>query len=67
MAGTGRCRVGTSGWQYDHWRGPFYPPELAKSRRFEHYASLLDTVEVNATFYRLPSEAAALPVRPVEA
>jgi len=52
--------VGTSGWQYDHWRGPFYPPELKRSRWFGHYASLLDTVEVNATFHGLPSEPAAL-------
>ena len=46
--------VGASGWQYDSWRGPFYPPELAKSRWLEYYASCFQTVEVNNTFYRLP-------------
>ena len=47
-------RVGCSGWQYRHWRGNFYPPELPMTRWFEHYASRFDTVEVNNTFYRLP-------------
>jgi uncharacterized protein YecE (DUF72 family) len=46
--------VGASGWQYDSWKGPFYPPGLAKSRWLEHYASAFATVEVNNTFYRLP-------------
>lgn len=48
-------RVGTSGWQYDHWRGRFYPKGLAKARWFEHYARHFDTVELNNPFYRLPS------------
>lgn len=51
---TGRLRVGTSGYQYDHWRGVFYPRGLAKSRWFEFYARHFDTVEINNTFYRLP-------------
>lgn len=51
-------RVGTSGWVYRHWRGDFYPPKLPQSRWFEHYAARFDTVEVNNTFYRLPSEEA---------
>lgn len=46
--------VGTSGWQYRHWRGCFYPNGLPQRRWFEHYASRFDTVEVNNTFYRLP-------------
>lgn len=46
--------IGTSGWQYDHWRGRFYPDKLPKSRWFEHYARHFDTVEVNSTFYHLP-------------
>lgn len=50
----GRLRVGTSGWTYDHWRGEFYPSDLPRRRWLEHYASILDTVEINATFYRLP-------------
>nr|WP_279343195.1 DUF72 domain-containing protein [Fundidesulfovibrio terrae] len=59
MEAKGRVRVGTSGWQYDHWRGPFYPPELAKSGWLAFYARRFDTVEINSTFYRLPGEAAA--------
>jgi uncharacterized protein YecE (DUF72 family) len=47
--------VGTSGWSYDHWRGGFYPRGLASRGWLEHYASRLPTVELNATFYRLPS------------
>jgi len=46
--------IGTSGWQYDHWRERFYPDRLPKSRWFEHYARHFDTVEVNSTFYHLP-------------
>ncbi len=46
--------IGTSGWQYDHWRGRFYPDRLPKSRWFEHYAQRFDTVEINSTFYHLP-------------
>jgi len=52
-----RVRIGTSGWVYPHWRGAFYPPGLPQSRWFSYYASRLDTVEVNNTFYRLPEEA----------
>lgn len=48
--------VGTSGWHYDHWRERFYPPGLAKPRWLGHYAGFFSTVEVNASFYRLPSE-----------
>ncbi len=47
-----RFLVGTSGWTYDHWKGNFYPADLAKNRWFEHYATIFSTVEVNATFYR---------------
>jgi uncharacterized protein YecE (DUF72 family) len=46
--------VGTSGWQYRDWRGPFYPVRLAQARWLEHYAAGFATVEVNNTFYRLP-------------
>lgn len=46
--------IGTSGWQYRHWRGAFYPKELPQSRWLEHYAERFQTVEVNNAFYRLP-------------
>jgi uncharacterized protein YecE (DUF72 family) len=49
-----RAWIGTSGWEYDHWRGAFYPPDVPKRRWLESYADRFDTVELNATFYRLP-------------
>ena len=51
MAGV---RVGCSGWSYPHWRERVYPEGVPQRRWLEHYATLFDTVEVNATFYRLP-------------
>jgi uncharacterized protein YecE (DUF72 family) len=48
-------RVGCSGWQYKHWRGDFYPAELTQARWFARYADAFDTVEINNSFYRLPS------------
>ena len=47
--------VGTSGWQYRDWRGRLYPEGLAQSRWLERYAQVFSTVEVNNSFYRLPS------------
>ena len=49
-------RIGTSGFIYEHWRGRFYPPS-ARGSELEHYAGLFDTVELNVTFYRMPSAA----------
>jgi uncharacterized protein YecE (DUF72 family) len=49
-------RVGTSGWQYDSWRGPFYPSDLPKRSWLSHYAARLPVVEVNNSFYQLPKE-----------
>ena len=46
--------VGTSGWQYRHWRGVLYPPDVPQKRWLEHYASRYATVENDGTFYRLP-------------
>jgi uncharacterized protein YecE (DUF72 family) len=46
--------VGCSGWVYRHWKGGFYPEGLPQKRWFEHYAGEFDTVEINASFYRLP-------------
>ena len=50
--------IGTSGWHYEHWRGLFYPGKLAKPRWLEFYAQHFNTVELNNSFYRLPSERA---------
>jgi uncharacterized protein YecE (DUF72 family) len=51
-------RIGTSGWHYAHWQGRFYPDDLPKSRWLEFYARQFNTVELNNSFYRLPSEKA---------
>jgi uncharacterized protein YecE (DUF72 family) len=48
--------IGTSGWYYDHWEGVLYPLGLAKAKRFEFYARDFNSVEINATYYRLPSD-----------
>lgn len=50
-----RYRIGTSGWNYKHWREVFYPPRLPARQWFSFYAGAFDTVEINATFYRMPS------------
>lgn len=47
-------RIGTSGWNYQHWKEIFYPADCAKSKWLEYYTEHFDTVELNATFYRLP-------------
>ncbi len=49
--------VGCSGWQYRHWRGSFYPPEVPAARWLEFYSTVFQTVEVNNSFYRLPESA----------
>ncbi len=51
----GTARVGCSGWSYRDWRGIVYPADLPASGWFGHYAGLFDTVELNTTFYRLPT------------
>ena len=48
--------VGCSGWQYRHWSGTFYPPELPQRLRLEYYAKQFETVEVNNSFYKLPTK-----------
>ena len=51
----GRLRVGTSGYAYKEWKGSFYPEKLAESKMLEFYSQRFSTVEINYTFYRLPS------------
>ena len=48
-------RIGTSGWHYRHWLGTFYPEGLPTARMFEYYQRFFDTVELNNSFYRLPT------------
>ncbi|MEW5762995.1 MAG: DUF72 domain-containing protein [Bacillota bacterium] len=47
-------RIGTSGYNYPHWRERFYPPDISPRRWLEYYATRFATVELNVTFYRLP-------------
>ena len=54
----GLARIGTSGWAYPSWRGAFYPTGLPQRDWLSFYARHLNAVEVNASFYRLPSEKA---------
>ena len=46
--------MGTSGWIYKGWAGTFYPPDVKKTGELEYYSTRFSTVEINATFYRLP-------------
>lgn len=56
---SGEVLIGTSGWMYKHWaHGVFYPPRLKQILWLPYYMERLSTVEINASFYRLPSEAA---------
>lgn len=48
-------RVGTSGWHYEHWRGAFYPPDLPTRSFLRHYQQYFQAVEINNSFYRLPT------------
>src|SRR6478672_3718658 len=47
--------VGTSGYNYPEWRGSFYPPVFPAKNMFGYYAERFRTVEINATFYRMPT------------
>lgn len=49
-------RIGCSGWSYPHWRDAFYPRGLRQADWFRYYSSVFDTVEINNSFYRTPTE-----------
>jgi uncharacterized protein YecE (DUF72 family) len=51
-----QIHVGTSGWSYDHWKGPFYPGHLAAERMLAYYAGHFRTTEINTSFYHLPAK-----------
>lgn len=53
--GRGQVLIGTSGWHYGPWWGPFYPPDLPKGDALPFYATRFPAVELNAPFYRTPS------------
>jgi uncharacterized protein YecE (DUF72 family) len=48
-------RIGTSGYHYNHWRGTFYPEKLPQKQWLSYYLEHFDTVELNNTFYKLPT------------
>ncbi|MFW5774714.1 MAG: DUF72 domain-containing protein [Chitinivibrionales bacterium] len=50
------AHLGTSGWTYDHWSGRFYPADISRRTWFEYFSQHFDTVELNASFYRIPRE-----------
>src|SRR3954470_6375343 len=53
----GSIHVGVGGWDFDPWRGTFYPAGLAKTKQLEHLAGRLTATEINATYYKLQSPA----------
>lgn len=50
------CHVGTSGWNHKEWKGTFYPDDVAQRRFLEYYATQFPATELNASFYRLPTD-----------
>jgi uncharacterized protein YecE (DUF72 family) len=46
--------IGTSGWNYRHWRNRFYPEGLRQADWLSHFAGRFDSVEINNAFYRIP-------------
>ena len=55
---SGKVLIGTSGWHYKHWRGLFYPADLPTNAWLKFYSQHFKTVELNNSFYRLPTPAA---------
>ena len=51
-----QIHIGTSGWSYEHWKGPFYPENLPGDRMLQYYAQHFRSVEINSSFYRLPAK-----------
>jgi uncharacterized protein YecE (DUF72 family) len=51
---TGDVRVGTSGYSFDDWKGPFYPAGIDKGKMLDHYVKHFRTVEINSTYYGIP-------------
>ncbi|RNI29696.1 DUF72 domain-containing protein [Rufibacter immobilis] len=55
MQELGSIYIGTSGWHYNHWKGNFYPKGVTSAQFTEHYLRYFKTVEINNSFYRLPT------------
>ncbi|MCB8819709.1 DUF72 domain-containing protein [Microvirga rosea] len=56
--GAADLRIGTSGWHYRSWNGPFYPSDLKPKDFLSFYVEYFNTAEINNSFYRLPTEQA---------
>jgi uncharacterized protein YecE (DUF72 family) len=54
MGNTGKAYVGTSGWHYKHWVGPFYPENTTPEAFMDFYEQFFQTVELNNSFYHIP-------------
>jgi uncharacterized protein YecE (DUF72 family) len=50
------CHIGTSGWYYQHWRGPFYPKDFPEKEFLAFYSNHFNSVEINNSFYKLPDK-----------
>jgi len=48
-------KIGTAGWEYKDWKGPFYPRRLNREEHLSYYASIFEINEINSTFYNLPT------------
>ncbi len=55
---TACVHIGTSGWHYKHWCGPFYEEKLPPAKMLDKYVRHFDTVEINNSFYKLPATSA---------
>lgn len=53
---TKKINIGTSGWHYEHWREHFYPGKLRTSDWLTYYGECFNSVEINGSFYKLPSK-----------
>jgi uncharacterized protein YecE (DUF72 family) len=56
VRGRKKFHIGTSGWNYNHWRNFFYPEDMSSKKWFDYYAERFQTVEINNTFYNLPQK-----------
>lgn len=56
MSVNSKILIGTSGWHYDHWKGPFYPGDISNEDMLTYYCEHFNTVEINNTFYKLPDK-----------
>lgn len=52
----GVAYIGTSGWHYKHWKGPFYPENIKEPEQLAYFVTKIPTVEINNSFYRLPTK-----------